>query len=125
MSIGIDIDIKFHCFSVILFGVVYVSVGVSWVCGCIDLIDKFKENKMKDVLGILYNNQLRIISYVHRSIKLSNNIIVLIRLVFSCGSCCCMLSYRFSPHHSRQRNNTNALGYIYVASKLHTSWPQN
>ena len=28
MSIGIDIDIKFNCFSVILFGVVHVSLGV-------------------------------------------------------------------------------------------------
>ena len=38
-------------------------------------------------LGILYNNQLSIISYIHRSIKLSNNIIALFRLlVFSCGS---------------------------------------
>jgi len=27
MSIGFDIDIKFNCFSIILFGVVYVNVG--------------------------------------------------------------------------------------------------
>ena len=30
MSIGFDIDIKFHCFSIILFGVVHIMV-LGWV----------------------------------------------------------------------------------------------
>ena len=33
MSIGFDIDIKFHCFSIILFGVVHVRVR--GLVGCV------------------------------------------------------------------------------------------
>jgi len=36
MSIGFDIDIKFNCFSVILFGVVYV---IDWVLGLVGMAD--------------------------------------------------------------------------------------
>ena len=56
-------------------------------------------------LGILYNNQLSIISYIHRFIKLRNNIIALIRLVCNGDDSWLIVMYHLSncisPSHSR------------------------
>ena len=60
---------------------------------------------MTRALGILYNNQLSIISYIHRFIKLRNNIIALIRLVCNGGDSWLIVMYHLSncisPSHSR------------------------
>jgi len=69
-----------------------------------------------------------IISYIHRSIKLNNNIIALIRLLCSCDSWLIVmyhLFYHISPSHFRQRNNTSPLANYTIASKLLTFRAQN
>ena len=47
MSIGIDIDIKFNCFDIVLSGVVHVNVGWGVGVGCMDLIVVRRRNSMK------------------------------------------------------------------------------
>ena len=66
----------------------------------------------------LHNNQLILYHYIHRSIKLNNNIIALIHLVCSYDIWLIVMYHLLIP--SRQRNNTTPLARHTIAQSQHT-----
>jgi len=65
----------------------------------VDADDVGSATATSQVYTIEFYTTINSVLYIHRFIKLSNNIIALIRLVFSCGSDCCMHSPIVSPRH--------------------------